>query len=68
MSRAARGPRTSCDPPDQGGRLLTGRTSRRTRAAVLHEHSAPPRYGEFDDPRPSGDAVVVDVEASGLAA
>lgn len=36
------------------------------RAAVLHEHSAPPRYGEFGDPRPSGDAVVVDVEAAGL--
>ncbi|MFG1699724.1 zinc-binding alcohol dehydrogenase family protein [Nonomuraea sp. NPDC049309] len=37
------------------------------RAAVLHDHGTPPRCEEFDDPRPSDDTAVVEVEAAGLS-
>jgi NADPH:quinone reductase-like Zn-dependent oxidoreductase len=36
------------------------------KAAVLHEHGAPPEYGEFDDPRPAEGHVIVEVEAAGV--
>jgi NADPH:quinone reductase-like Zn-dependent oxidoreductase len=36
------------------------------RAAVLHEHGATPRCGDFPDPRADGGDVVVDVAAAGL--
>ncbi|MEV5328967.1 hypothetical protein AB0K67_32970 [Nonomuraea sp. NPDC052634] len=37
------------------------------RAAVLHDYGTPPHYDEFDEPRPSDDAAVVEVEAAGLS-
>src|SRR5215218_7573028 len=36
------------------------------RAAVLHEHGATPRVGEFDDPGDAPDGVCVQVAAAGL--
>jgi NADPH:quinone reductase-like Zn-dependent oxidoreductase len=36
------------------------------RAAVLHEHGATPRFGEFDDPVAGPGQVVVDVEAAAI--
>jgi NADPH:quinone reductase-like Zn-dependent oxidoreductase len=36
------------------------------RAAVLHKYGAPPEYQEFDEPHPSDDHVVVEVEAAGV--
>src|SRR5215218_10514718 len=36
------------------------------RAAVLHEHGATPRVGEFDDPGDAPDCVRVQVAAAGL--
>ena len=36
------------------------------KAAVLHEHGAPPQYGEFDEPRAIDGHVIVDVEAAGV--
>jgi threonine dehydrogenase-like Zn-dependent dehydrogenase len=36
------------------------------RAAVLHEHGAAPRCGEFPDPEPGPGEVVVEVEAAAL--
>jgi NADPH2:quinone reductase len=36
------------------------------RAAVLHEHGTPPRFGEFAEPVPSAEQVVVEVRAAGL--
>jgi NADPH:quinone reductase-like Zn-dependent oxidoreductase len=36
------------------------------RAAVLHEHGAAPRHGEFPDPREAPGRVVVDVAAAAL--
>src|SRR4051812_8851841 len=36
------------------------------RAAVLHEHGATPRVGEFDDPGDAPDCVCVQVAAAGL--
>src|SRR3954452_19999390 len=36
------------------------------RAAVLHEHGATPRVGEFDDPQERSGCALVDVSAAGL--
>jgi NADPH2:quinone reductase len=36
------------------------------KAAVLHEHGAPPEYGEFDEPHAADRHVIVDVEAAGV--
>jgi NADPH:quinone reductase-like Zn-dependent oxidoreductase len=36
------------------------------RAAVLFEHGATPRAGDFDEPRPTDEHVVVEVRAAGL--
>jgi len=36
------------------------------RAAVLEEHGATPRCGEFDDPEPQAGHVVVDVRAAAI--
>jgi NADPH2:quinone reductase len=35
-------------------------------AAVLHEHGAPPEYGEFDEPHAVDGHVIVDVQAAGV--
>jgi len=36
------------------------------RAAVLHEHGAPPQAGEFDEPQEGNGSVVIEVAAAGL--
>jgi NADPH:quinone reductase-like Zn-dependent oxidoreductase len=35
-------------------------------AAVLHEHGAPPEYGEFDEPVAADGHVIVEVDAAGV--
>ena len=60
--------------PDPFGDLhLTSSVRRRAvttvafmRAAILREYDATPELGDFDDPAPSGGAVVADVLAAGL--
>ncbi|HEY6447592.1 MAG TPA: zinc-binding alcohol dehydrogenase family protein [Acidobacteriaceae bacterium] len=36
------------------------------KAAVVYSYSAPPRYGDFADPTPAGDEILVHVVAAGL--
>ena len=36
------------------------------KAAVLHEHGAAPRFGDFDEPRPAPGSVVVEVAAAAI--